>query len=413
MLGAGVRTVGRGVLRTMPGGDHVRSWQKTGEDWYDTLGNLRGAAMKLGQIASQYHDVLPAAVTEQLARLQRDAEPWDFADIEPVLTERLSDEQYARLQYIEPEALAAASIGQVHAATLDDGEQIVIKIRYPGIADAVDADIANLARLLKWSRFLPARTGDIDAVLAELRKRFSEETDYERERANLEHLRDMELPGQCLPEPVPELCADGVLALTRLDAAPFAEAHPEAAETLVEGVCHQVFSHGALHADPHPGNFGVLDDGTVAVYDFGCVKYLELETRRTMRDIVAAGLDQDWPGVHAALETLGAVPPDRWAIDGDTYVDIYQRFAGIILEALDAEPVYTFDDDGLIQRLRAELRDSLGYWRYFNAVPETVFVLRTLSGLYWLLRQIEGQAPVLELLERIADNEFGPFEDDE
>lgn len=413
LLGAGVRTVGRGVLRTVPGGDYVRSWQKTGEDWYDTLGNLRGAAMKLGQIASQYHDVLPSAITEQLARLQRDAEPWRFEDIEPVLAERLDPEQYARIQHIEPTALAAASIGQVHAATLDSGDEIVIKIRYPGIADAVDADIANLGRLLKWSRLLPARAGDIDAILTELRQRFGEETDYDLERANLAHLRTMELPGQVLPEPIPGMCADGVLSMTRVDAAAFTEADPDAAEILVEGVCRQVFTHGALHADPHPGNFGIRDNGEVAIYDFGCVKYLTLDTRLAMRDIVAAGLDQDWESVHAALEKLGGVPPNRWATDGAVYAELYQNFADIVLEALEAEPVYTFSDDGLIQRLRAELRASLTYWHYFNAVPETIFVLRTLSGLYWLLRQIEGQAPVLELLERIANNEFGPFDADE
>jgi len=395
----------------MPGGDQVLSWKRTGEDWYDTLGNLRGAAMKLGQIASQYHDVLPPAITEQLAKLQRDAEPLDFEDIEPVLAESLGDAQYARIQTIEPEALAAASIGQVHAATLDTGAEVVIKIRYPGVADAVDADIANLGRLLKWSRFLPARAGDIDAVLAELRERFVEETDYDRERINLIHLRAMNLPGQVFPEPIPELCADGVLTMTRIDAAPFTEAAPETAEILVEGVCRQVFTYGALHADPHPGNFGILDTGEVAVYDLGCVKYLELDTRRAMRDIVAAGLDRDWEGVHAALEDLGGVPPGRWESDNEIYANLYQSFADIVLNALEDKPVYTFVNDDLIQRLRTELRTSLAYWRYFNAVPETIFVMRTLSGLYWLLRQIEGRAPVLDLLERIANNEFGPFED--
>ncbi len=408
LLGVGARSVGRHMLHTMPGYDRAKSWHKTGQDWFDTLGNLKGAAMKLGQIAAQYQDFLPAQLAEQLARLQRDAEPWPFEYLAPVLEASLSAGQRARLATIEPEALAAASIGQVHAARLDDGREIVVKIRYPNVANAIDADIANLARLLKFSRFLPVRGADIDAVLAELRARFVEETDYRRELANLKTLRAMTLPGYRLPAPVDALCTEAVLVTTRIDSDPIAGADPSIGHIMIEGICRQVFTYGALHADPHPGNFGVTADHAIALYDFGCVKYLDVPTRRAMRDMIAAGLAGRWRDVHDALERLGAVDAGSWARHSEVYADIYARHAAAVLAPLRACPRYVFADDGLIESIPAEARRSLRYWTHFNAVPEMVFVLRTLSGLYWILRRARAEADLFAHLEKIATGEYGP-----
>ncbi len=408
LLGVGARSLGRGVLHTLPGYDRARSWQKTGQDWFDTLGNLKGAAMKLGQIASQYRDFLPEQVVEQLARLQRDAEPWDFERLAPVLEAHWSEAQYAEVAHIEPQALAAASIGQVHRARLTDGAQVVVKIRYPGVADAVDADIANLARLFKFSRFIPARGKDIDAVMSELRDRFIEETDYRQELANLHAMRTLELPGYVLPEPVDRLCDDAVLVTTLLESAPIQTAPPTIGQTVTQAVCLQVFTHGLLHADPHPGNFGITENGNIALYDFGCIKRLDLATRRAMRDIVAAGLVEDWAGIHEGLERLGVVPPNQWQAHGELYAGIYARHTRAVLEPLRAQPNYRFANDGYIDGIRRETAASLRHWRRFNAAPELVFLMRTLSGLYWILRNMGAQATIYALLEDIAAGHFDP-----
>ncbi|MDA3920830.1 MAG: AarF/ABC1/UbiB kinase family protein [Salinisphaera sp.] len=410
ILGAGLRSLGRGAMRTMPGYDRAKSWHKTGQDWYDTLGGLKGAAMKLGQIASQYQDVLPPQLAEQLARLQRDAEPWDFADLEPVLDANWTDEQRNEVATIDRAALAAASIGQVHAATLADGRSVVIKIRYPGVADSIDADIANLGRLLKLSRFLPIRGRDLDAVLGELRDRFVEETDYRREVLNLKVLRGMRLRDFAMPEAVPHLCTEAVLVTTRLDASPVDAADPHLGQSMIEAINRQVFTFGALHADPHPGNFGITDDGRIALYDYGCVKYLDVPTRLALRDIIAAALVGDWRGVHDGMERLGAVDPGSWEKHGDVYAEIYERHARSAIDPLREQPVYTFTRDNLIESIRGEIGRSLKYWKYFNAAPEMVFVMRTLSGLYWILRRMGGQANLYNELERLAAGEYGPYE---
>ena len=412
ILGAGMRSLGRGVLQTMPGYDRAKSWQKTGQDWFDTLGGLKGAAMKLGQIASQYRDFLPEPLIEQLSRLQRNAEPWAFERLEPVLDAAWSDDQRALVADIDREAMAAASIGQAHRATLADGREVVVKIRYPGVADAVDADIDNLGRLLKLSRFLPMRGSDIDAVLDELRERFIEETNYEQELAHLQALRAIELPGFVLPEPVPELCSDAVLVTTYIESRPVDEAAPERGHAIVQAINLQVFTHGILHADPHPGNFGVTEDGSIALFDFGCTKTLDRETRRGLRDVVAAALDGRWQHLHLALEHLGVVPADSWAEHGETYEQIYASHVAASLEPIRDRSPYVFTDDGLIESIRAEIRASLRHWRLFNAAPQLVFLMRTLSGLYWILRNIHAEADLHAELQKIAAGDYDPPPDD-
>lgn len=406
ILGAGVRSLGRTVLGSVPGRDRSRSWQDTGLDWFDTLGELKGAAMKMGQIASQYSDILPPEVAEQLARLQRDAEPWPYARLEPVLKAHWGDEHFARIDHIEPQAMAAASIGQVHRGRLMDGTNVAIKIRYPGVADAVDADIANLARLFKLSRLLPARGKDIDAIMGELRERFIEETDYRQELANLDTLRALQLPGYVLPEAIEPLCNEAVLVTTLLESAPIYTAPASIGQTLTQAICLQVFTHGVFHADPHPGNFGILDDGRIALYDFGCIKHIDRSTRTAMRDVIAAGLTEDWRAMHKAMERLGVVPLGRWRNNQAMYTDVYQRHTRLVMQRAAAQPTYTFSDDGLLEQMRREVTRSLRHWRHFNAAPDLVFLLRTLSGLYWILRNVNAHATIHGLLEDIAAGHF-------
>jgi len=412
ILGAGVRSLGRSALHTLPGYDRAKSWQKTGQDWFDTLSGLKGAAMKLGQIASQYRDFLPEQLVDQLARLQRDAEPWAFERLEPVLVAAWSQAQWAQIVHIDHEAMAAASIGQVHRARLTDGRDVVVKIRYPGVADAVDADIANLGRLLKLSRFIPMRGGDIDAVLGELRERFIEETDYRQELAHLEALRAIGLPGFVMPEPVPELCTDDVLVSSYLESARIDQAPPELGHAVVSAIKRQVFTYGVLHADPHPGNFGVTAHNEIALFDYGCVKHLDIATRRGLRDVVTAALESRWEDVHAALEGLGVVPVGSWARHGDVYARIYAGHAAATLGVLNTGTDYVFDDDGLIEAIHIEIRKSLKHWKLFNAAPELVFLMRTLSGLYWILRRIHAEADIYGELQAIAAGDYDPPGDD-
>lgn len=414
LLGVGARTLGRSLVRRMPvGGDaterSLRYWTEVGADWARTLGELRGAAMKLGQLASQYSDVLPPALAEQLKRLQREVQPLPFAEIEPLLAAQWTAAQRRQLVHIEPQALAAASIGQVHRARLRDGRAVVLKVRYPGVREAVDADLTQLRRLIAASKLLPLDDAAMDRLMAEVRARFREETDYGAELAHLEHLRLVgQLPGIVYATPEPALCTEGILVLSEESGASLDEA-AEWSPALRQGfgalfgrwIIHSIFVARAVHADPHPGNFAFRDDGSVVVYDMGCVKNLPEPVVQTVRRLLNAALARDWPGLHAALIALGGIRPE---VPLETVQAIYEDFTRLGIGRLVEHEEFDFGDPAFIDDLRLAARRHLLSALKFQPVPDLVFVLRALSGLYWLLRRLRARVPVAGLL---AEQGFG------
>lgn len=408
ILGAGIRTLGRTVLNKLPGGDRLERtalyWAEVGEDWAKTLGDLRGAAMKLGQLASQYADVLPPQLGEQLKKLQRSVEPLPFADIEPLLDAQWTPAQKKRIRSVAPEAIAAASIGQVHRAVLSNGAPVVIKVRYPGVTDAVDADIAQLRRLIGLSKLLPVEGSSIDTLMAEIRDRFREETDYRAELGHLQHLRrHAKLPGIVYPKPVEALCADGILVLSEEAGAALDDARAWSQDTrdalgttLARWALLQMFDALAVHADPHPGNFAFRETGEIVVYDYGCVKRLSRPVADRVVALLNAASDGDWAALHGHLEALGGISE---GVTTDQLMAFYRELAALILGRLGAVEVFDFDDAGFITDIRGAIKRNLGLSFKFRPVSDLLFVLRALSGQYWMLRALRARVPVAVLLE--------------
>lgn len=408
LLGVGARTLGRNLLRRIPGGDRIerqaRYWTEVGEDWANTLGELRGAAMKMGQMVAQYSDLFPPEFTEKLKRLQRDVEPLPFEELEPLLEQEWTAKQRARVVKIERRAMAAASIGQVHRATLDDGTAVVVKLRYPGVHEAVEADVSQLRRMLGLSRILPVDNASIDAVLTEVRARFREETDYSNELKNLLELRRQPHAGIIYPKPVRSLCGPGVLVMseesgTALEVASgWDQALRNKLGTQLLGLlCRGIYIDRALHADPHPGNFAFREDGRVVVYDFGCIKHLQADTVDEMRLLLAHGLGGDWHGTHETMQRLGGIAKGVPASQLEGY---YAELAEFLYVPVRAKDGFDFNDASFIPELRACMRRNLGDAFKFRPISELVFVTRAVSGIYWLLRGLGAQVQVAEVLTK-------------
>lgn len=409
LLGAGVRTLGRSVLNRLPLGNEIersaRHWEQVGKDWVNTLGELRGAAMKMGQLASQYADVLPPALAEQLRKLQRSAEPLPYAQIKAVLDAAWTPAQWAQVAEINPVALAAASIGQVHRGVLRDGTPVVVKVRYPGVREAVDADLVQLRRLLVASRLLPIDPASIDLLLREVRQRLRDETDYVTELHYLETLRAAcAVEGVRYPTPRPELCADSVLVMS--------EETGESLETaatwkvavrdhlgaiLGRWLCHSFFTGRAVHADPHPGNFAFREDGTVVVYDMGCVKRVPETVVARVRELLIHARNHDWPALHATLVALEGVRPDVKVEDVEA---VYREVVALTLDRICTAERFDFSDPAFIDDLRAAGRRHLAAAFKFQPVSELAFVMRAVSGLYWMLRTLRARVAVRALFEQ-------------
>ncbi len=407
LLGVGARTLGRSLLKKLPVGDSSeraqRYWTDVGADWVKTLGELRGAAMKLGQLASQYSDVLPPALAQQLKRLQRAAVAFPYSAIEPLMQQQWSPAQRRAIGHIEPVAMAAASIGQVHRAKLQDGTAIVIKLRYPGVREAVDADLTQLRRLISASKLLPVDDQAMDRLMAEVRERFREETDYAAELAHLQYLRSAgQITGIVYPTPYPKLCTDGLLVMSEepgatLDTAATwpADTRNALATTLCQWIAHGMFKAHAVHADPHAGNFAFRDDGRVVIYDMGCVKNVPAPVVQQVRLLLAAAISSDWQGLHTAMIALGGVPANRPLAE---VLALYQDFTKLIIHRLLATPTFDFADPSFIEEVRKAGRKHLLQSFKFQPVTDLIFVMRALGGLYWLLRSLKAVVPVQSVL---------------
>lgn len=413
---AGMRSVGRLAASRLRGRSGDQSWTDVGEDWFRTLSEMKGAAMKLGQLASQYADVLPPGLAGPLARLQRDAEARPYAAMKQVLDAQWSAPQWAMVRPLQPTALAAASIGQVHRTQLVDGREVVVKIRYPGVADSVDEDVLALGRLLRMGKLLPLDGKALDGLLDEVRARFKEETDYTRELAYLQAMTaHAAWPGVRYPVPVPDLCTEGVLVTewapadsieTALDYAP--EVRDQIGARLLGWLLQQVLVSGWVHADPHPGNFGFHADGGITVYDFGCVREVSEAHRLQMRRITGAVRGQDWTALHEAVHALGGL--GRAADDAqarsallDAMRPHYQALAAVGTDRLFAERPFDFGDARLMDDTRRVARQELVRWlRDYRPIPPLAFVGRALSGHYWMLRRLGARIDVPAVLDTIA-----------
>ena len=409
ILAAGARTLGRGIVRTVTRSDAGAHWARVGGDWYETLGELKGAAMKLGQLASQYHDVLPPELSKQLARLQADAAPLPWERIREVLVGQWSAHQWQLIAEIEHEPLASASIGQVHVATLRDGRKVAVKVRYPGVAAAMDADINNLGRMLRMAGILPFDGASLKAVLVEVRERMAEEMDYQREREHLEIFAGLpNRDGIIVPDVVTELCSPSVVVTEFVSGSGIevAQRWPQAVrdrigERYVDWMVAQIFDHGIVHADPHPGNYSFREDGSIVVFDFGCVKRVKGKDQRLIAEQVRAVVERNMAALHQSLGEMGSLAkPGRQPSAG--LERAYTESTEFLHERMIVEPPFDFADPSFITDARAIARRALPVWGQFKPVPDLAFVARSLSGGYWLLRRLEAQVDLRERIVEIA-----------
>lgn len=294
--------VTRGVKRFTGKDDESILGAGAAEKLVATLGDLKGLAMKIGQQVSMDPDLLTPEVRAVVARLQNQAPPMPYAQVHEVVAEQLGrppDEAYASFSQ---EPIASASLGQVHRATTHEGDQVAVKVQYPDIARALKADLDNLGAMVSVvassTRMLQGKS-----YFAELRESMMEELDYrhEAERAGVYAAAAAALPDVVVPRSFPQLTAEKVLTLELLSGPTVKEflsaldQHDNAerfraSRLLMRAIWGPFLLTGAIHSDPHPGNFLLLPDGRVGVLDFGAIKQMSPAwvdvNRRLFRGVV-------------------------------------------------------------------------------------------------------------------------------
>jgi predicted unusual protein kinase regulating ubiquinone biosynthesis (AarF/ABC1/UbiB family) len=310
------------------------------EKLVDTLGTMKGAAMKMGQLASFIDtDYLPDEYRElyqdKLGKLRTSAPSMPWEKVRKVLRDEY-DEPYEELfAEIEPEAFAAASIGQVHRATLTDGREVAVKIQYPGVDAAIRADLSNARMILQFAKAI-APGLDAKAVAEELKERVLEELDYEYEAQNQRTFarayRDH--PFIYVPDVITRLSRDRVLVTEYVEGRGFDEikrldqdTRSRFGEIVFRFYLGSIFQLQHFNADAHPGNYLLLDDGRVAFLDFGMTKRLDIEQIELEIEVVKARIDGDPERLREKLHDLGFVKqPQR--IDAERLMEHVNAVGG-------------------------------------------------------------------------------------
>jgi ubiquinone biosynthesis protein len=251
------------------------------------LERLGPAFIKLGQLLSTRADLLPPAYLEALGRLQDSVEPFSFADVERVIQEDFGLRLSKGFASFEAEPIAAASLGQVHRAKLRDGRDVAVKVQRPNIREGLALDIATMEDI---AGFLDRHTGagrqfDFTQMVGEFRRSLTHELDYRREAQNLVRLADnlTTFKKIVIPRPVEDYSSARVLTMSFISGRKITEITPlirqdldgmGLARELFRAYLHQIIIDGFFHADPHPGNVFLTDDGRIGLIDLGMVNRL-------------------------------------------------------------------------------------------------------------------------------------------
>ena len=371
----------------------------------DRLSEMRGAAMKVGQLLSMDSgQILPPQFSSLLAQLREDAHQMPLGQVAAVLEKSLGADWDAHFSRFSFTPLAAASIGQVHKAVLKDGRQVAVKIQYPGIRRSIDSDVDNVASLLRLSSAIP---DDIDftPLLDEAKRQLHAEADYLQEAAAIDQY-SLLLAGDVRFETlqvIESLSSTEVLTMSFLDGQPIenlAEApkteRTNAATALLELALRELFDWGLVQTDPNFANYLYQPDtGRIQLLDFGATRVYAADKQAAIRNLLCAlleGNDED-VGRHATL--IGYMDES----DPPSYRQRVIELLRTATEPARAADDYAFANSDLARRMSEivlELRLSEKFARI--PPPEILFLHRKLGGLYLLLSRLQARLPVRQIV---------------
>lgn len=372
-------------------------YTRIGREIAATLGNMKGAVMKVGQIISQYRDVLPAELIEALSSLQNQAPARPFSEVEARLIEAFGSDWRQHFQRFDEVALASASIAQVHRACTRDGREVVVKVQYPDVDQSIKADLRQLRMAFKIARVLPVNGELLDAIFEEIRQSLSDELDYFLEANTLQRFREFHQddPLVIIPEVVVALSSRHVLTLiyepgdhfAELDARYDQATRNALGERLFRSMARQLFILKTVHCDPHPGNFAARRDGSIIMYDFGSVKTLSDAGVQRYASITEAALVNDAQRLEQGLIAMGARNTDHTPhLDAGFYAP-WMRLAGASI----GDDIVKYGEFPLAEIAMKLSREALPHWRAFQPVPEQVMINRAIGGHYWNLRELRAE----------------------
>jgi predicted unusual protein kinase regulating ubiquinone biosynthesis (AarF/ABC1/UbiB family) len=377
-----------------------RTHEANADRIFDAMSGLRGAFMKLGQMLSQQAHSLPEPYVRRLGELQWDAPPMHATLARLQVRHELGRPPEELFATFDREPFAAASLGQVHAATSTSGEKLAVKVQYPGIDRSIASDFANFKTLLSTIRLSREQFGEVWDAVEEVRRHFEQEVDYVREAATIAEFRRLlaHRDDAVIPRVHLGLSSRRVLTMERLEgrhlpaylkSGPSRADRDAVGERLLDLFLEQAFRLGLLHADPHPGNYLFLEGGRIGLLDFGCAKRFEadfvaehgrlIRTRIGDRDALEAQfLRDDDPRRAEKLEAL-------------------VRMQKLDIAKYHEDRAFDFGDAAHLREILRSLQELL---RLGLTTPGFVLYVRAKIGLYNLLHALGARVNCARLLSR-------------
>ncbi|MFT4702398.1 MAG: putative unusual protein kinase regulating ubiquinone biosynthesis (AarF/ABC1/UbiB family) [Bradymonadia bacterium] len=389
----------------------LEAYKRSGERIAETLGELKGAAMKIGQMASIGSDILPRELSDALTKLQKKAPPMPYEAIAAQIERELGSAPELLFESFERTPFASASIGQVHRARVDDGREVVVKVQYPGVDESVDSDLAHLKLALRASGLVnKAHRAGLGRVFEELRERLHEELDYTLEAANVRQFRAFHADheGIVVPDVVGERSAQRVLTMTyepgyaisELDEQGFdQDTRDLLGRRLLDAVAAELFELRAIQADPNPANYAFRKDGTVVLYDFGCVQAIHDEVITPYTQLIQASWVEDYDAAEKALIELGVRNPNGPPVEHE----FYRRWRNLFLQLYLVDEPFDFSAATFQQQFMRLLPDAMKRLHSFEPPAKLVFIDRTLGGLYGNLKRMGARVPLVDTIHQHID----------
>ncbi|WP_171241520.1 AarF/ABC1/UbiB kinase family protein [Ruegeria sp. HKCCA5491] len=394
-IGRGARPDMRGLLMTPGNVARVA----------DQLARMRGAAMKVGQLISMdAGEVLPSELADIMAHLRDQAHFMPPKQLRNVLNRAWGPDWRKSFQTFDVRPVAAASIGQVHRATIKDGREVAIKVQYPGIARSIDSDVANVAALVRMSGLLP-KTFDLDPYIQEARSQLHEETDFEREGQHLRHFADLLQNDEAfeIPEFYPDWSTPEVLMMSFLEGRPIealsdatSEERNRVSDALVQLTLREVFEFGIMQSDPNFANYRYNpSNGKIGLLDFGAARALQPSAIDGYFRLLRAGLRKDDADLRNAAMHMKL-------IKGDGPFD--DRILGMIrcvFDAILSAKEFHFADRTFFNHLHRQGMALAAAGYVPPQMPmETLYLQRKIGGIFLLATRLRASLPVKTLLEK-------------